>query len=222
MKNLLNKELKLSVPHQTWIFVALNCLCIIPNYPAVATLLYPLSGFSVLFSVAQSDRDPLYTSLLPIHKKDVVKAKMILVCFLQIVSLLIAIPFAMVKRFVLAPMMPEESHYADIGFNLTSLGAALLLYGFYNLLFFPLYYKNPESRRVVPFLVPPFATALLGLAISAPFMAYEPAADFINDWSSPLSWGVRVASFLAGLVAFFLLSLWADKEAEKRFQKIDL
>ncbi|MGN1076268.1 MAG: hypothetical protein ACI4QP_04825, partial [Candidatus Enteromonas sp.] len=69
MKNLLYKELRLCVPVQTWIFVALNCLCIIPNYPAVATLLYPLSGFSVLFSVAQSDRDPLYTSLLPVHKK---------------------------------------------------------------------------------------------------------------------------------------------------------
>ena len=147
---------------------------------------------------------------------------MLLVCFLQIVSLLIAIPFAMVKRFVLSPMMPEESHYADIGFNLTSLGAALLLYGFYNLLFFPLYYKNPESRRIAPFLIPPFATALLGLVISAPFMAYEPAADFINDWSSPLSWGVRIASFIVGLAAFFLLSLWADKAAEKRFQKIDL
>ncbi len=100
MKNLLYKELRLCVPVQTWIFVALNCLCIIPNYPAVATLLYPLSGFSVLFSAAQSDHDPLYTSLLPVHKKDVVKAKMLLVCFLQIVSLLIAIPFAMVKRFV--------------------------------------------------------------------------------------------------------------------------
>ena len=222
MKNLLYKELRLCVPVQTWIFVALNCLCIIPNYPAVATLLYPLSGFSVLVSVAQSDRDPLYTSLLPVHKKDVVKAKMLLVCFLQIVSLLIAIPFAMVKRFVLSPMMPEESHYADIGFNLTSLGAALLLYGFYNLLFFPLYYKNPESRRIAPFLIPPFATALLGLVISAPFMAYEPAADFINDWSSPLSWGIRIASFIVGLAAFFLLSLWADKAAEKRFQKIDL
>ena len=35
MKNLLYKELRLCVPVQTWIFVALNCLCIIPNYPAV-------------------------------------------------------------------------------------------------------------------------------------------------------------------------------------------
>lgn len=221
MKNLLFKEIRLCVPAQVWIFVALSALIVVPNWPSLVAFVYPLSGFLALFPIALANRDLLYTGTLPIQKKQIVLGKVMLVCFLELLTLLVSLPFGIIKQTLLIPTIPAEEAYPDLGINMALYGIVLIGFGLFNAAFFPRYYKSPDAKNVAATILAYLASlAFFGIAMAV-FMAVPGASEFINGYTG---YGLltQILILVGGALLFFLLNLLAYRKGAKNFQKIDL
>ena len=222
MKNLLFKEIRLCIPFQAWLFAAFSMFVMIPSWPALVAFVYPLAGFMTLFPIALANRDILYTSILPVKKTDVVKGKVMLVCFLQLVSILWSVPFGIIKAVFLAPNMPADQMYPELGVNFATYGFALIVFAIFNIIFLPWYYKKPDGRQNAAQLVAMFtAMGVMGI-ISGLFMAIPAWSTFINDFSNPTSLIVQFGILGLGIAIFFLFAVICTLWGGKRFKRVNL
>lgn len=222
MKNLLFKEIRLCIPFQTWMFAAFSMFVMIPSWPSLVAFVYPLAGFMTLFPIALANRDILYTSILPIKKTDVVKGKVMLVCFLQLASVVWSIPFGIVKALVLAPSMPVDQTYPELGVNFATYGFVLIVFAVFNIIFLPWYYKKPDGRHSAAQLTAMFvAMGVMGV-ISALFMAVPGWAEFINDFSNTTSQIVQFSILGVGIIIFLLFAYLCCLWGGKRFKRVNL
>jgi hypothetical protein len=225
MKNLLNKELKLSLNPQVIIFTLFSCLVLVPSWPATIAFVYPLAGVATIFPRALADQDVQYTVMLPIRKGDVVKSKWLLVLLIELTSLVFSIPFALVKNMVLIPneiAAAEASQSGDISYLIGSAPSfatyAFILLGFavYNLVLFPWYYRNPAKVNW-PQTISLFAGMII-MGVGAVIQGFVPA--LVSYDSTGLI--AQLVSLGVGIILFVSLSILAEKLAEKSFDKVDL
>ena len=87
MKALLYKEFKLAMHPICYVFIALfPFMILIPSYPLAIGFIYVLTCYPILFlgvNKGQQSNDLLYSTLLPIRKKDIVKARIMTVALMQ-------------------------------------------------------------------------------------------------------------------------------------------
>ena len=101
MFNLLYKELRLAAHPNLFIFTALGVLVIVPAYPYGMVFLFGCLAPFITFMYGRETNDIYYTALLPVKKSDTVKAKFLLVILAQITQLMISLPFAVLRLYVL-------------------------------------------------------------------------------------------------------------------------
>lgn len=220
MKKLLFKELRLCLTPQVIIFLCMSCLIVIPSWPSLTSFVYTFMAFIIVFPVAIANHDIEYTALLPIRKIDIVKGKVLLASFIEIVSILISIPFALTKVLLINPLMGPEGIYAELGINLVLYGIVLFLCGFFNLLFIPWYYKNPyktAKSQIFPTLIIIFLT----MVVMFVFMIFPQASAFVNSYTG-IALIVQFVSLGLGIAFFVLFNSLAFRLGAKKINSIDL
>ena len=93
MKALLYKEFKLAMHPICYVFLlAFPAMILIPNYPIGIGFIYLMSCYPILFLGAnkgQQSNDLLFSTLMPVRKKDIVLARIITVLSLQAAYMLL-------------------------------------------------------------------------------------------------------------------------------------
>ena len=230
MKALLYKEFKLSMHVMCYIFIAAFPLMIlIPSYPVAIGFIYVLSCYPVLFLGAnkgQQSNDLLFSTLLPVRKKDIVLARIFTVLIMQAAFMLIMtalLPVAMKiqesinisalaedpnAKPVEVPGMPLESFGSIVGIAIAGFSVA-------DLIFFSNYYKHGKS------IVGSTLFTILGfLAYLGIFTLGLPYA--IPGYNSALTiWWVQVIVLGGGILISFLMHLLTYKVASKRLELVD-
>ena len=163
MKALIYKEFKLAMHPMCYLFIVLfPFMVLIPIYPLGVSFIYILTCYPVLFLGAnkgQQSNDLLYSTLLPVRKKDIVLARIITVLFMQVASILIMsalYPLALLINQSMAEaaaaaraagQMAEDPVNAGLTLNsfVLVLAFAVLGYAIADLIFFPIYYKHGKS-----------------------------------------------------------------------------
>lgn len=223
MGKLLRKEIHLCLNPQVIIFVFLSVFIGIPSWPSMVAFFYPMSGLATIFPRALADQDISYTAMLPIRKRDVVRGKVLLVSFIELLSLVVAAPVAIIKNYLITPHLltgsetPEDLAYlAQTAPSFATFGFVLIAYAIYNLVFFPWYYKNPQKINWPQIFSVIIGVVCLGLfagfqALWAPLYSYD-------------SFGIMIQLIVLGLgiVLFVLGDILAEAWAGKRFEKVDL
>ena len=74
MKALLYKQLRLVCHPMTPVFCLFGIMVIIPNYPYTVIFFYVTLGLFFSFLNMREQKDLYYTALLPVPKRDAVKA----------------------------------------------------------------------------------------------------------------------------------------------------
>lgn len=123
MSNLLYKELRLAAHPNLYIFTAMGVLVIVPAYPYGMVFLFGCLALFITFMYGRETNDIYYTSLLPIKKIDTVKAKFLLVVLAQMTQVLISLPFAFLRVYVL-----PEGNPAGIEANVAFYGFGFIIY----------------------------------------------------------------------------------------------
>ena len=226
MKALIYKEMRLSMHPICYIFIALFPLMIlIPSYPLGIGFIYVLTCYPILFLGAnkgQQSNDLLYSTLLPVRKKDIVMARIFTVIFMQIAFILVMTALYPVARIInnaIAKSAENPSEYMIPGLGLDSyvllVAIALIGYAIADIIFFPIYYKHGKSIVMSTlFTILGFVVYIGIFTIGLPFI---PGLDILNN----LHLGIQFAILGAAILISFGLHVVVYKVSSKRLEMVD-
>ena len=73
MNNILKKEFTLSASPITYFFILFGLMFFLPGYPVLVSVIFVTLGIFKSFQNYRESNDFVFSSLLPISKKDIVK-----------------------------------------------------------------------------------------------------------------------------------------------------
>ena len=226
MKALIYKELKLAMHPICYVFIVLfPFMILIPSYPLGIGFIYVLTCYPILFLGAnkgQQSNDLLYSTLLPVRKKDIVMARILTVIFMQIAFILVMTALYPVARIInnaVAQSAENPSEYMIPGLGLDSyvllVAIALIGYAIADIIFFPIYYKHGKSIVMSTlFTILGFVVYIGVFTIGLPFI---PGLDILNN----LHLGIQFAILAAAILISFALHIIVYKVSAKRLEKVD-
>ena len=152
---------------------------------------------------------------MPVRKGDIVRARICFAAIVQLVQLIIAVPFAILRQ-----ALPLPGNMVGMDANIAFFGLALLLLGLYNLLFFTSYYRAPEKVGK-SFAV---SAALFFIAIAVLETLSHVLPFFRNrlDTPDPQFLSEKLIVLAVGAVLYALLTLLACRLSVRRFEKLDM
>ena len=217
MKELLKKEICLTASPLSYFFLAFSFMALIPNYPILVGSFFVCLGIFYSFQFAREYNDILFTALLPVAKRDVVRAKYGFCLGIQLLSLLLSALCCLLRM----TLWQKAAAYAGntlMQANLAYLGYALLLFALFNLIFLGGFFKTAYYIGK-PFVY--FCVAAFLLIAVAETLHHLPGLSALNSLDSQ-NVAPQLAVLLIGLLFYVLISLLSCKSAQNRFQQIDL
>lgn len=213
MFDLLRKELLLAAHPSLYIFIFLGALVLIPAYPYGVVFFFAMLGVFQSMMYARETRDIYFTALLPVRKRDAVKAKLLLAAFAQLAQLLLSIPCAFLRTLYL-----PQGNPVGIEANAAYYGFGLMIFGVFNLVFFTQFFKTAYKAGVA------FLTALVPCTLC--IFAMEASVHFPGlgwlDGTDGASLVRQVPVLLAGIAVYGGTWLLALRLSAGRFEKVDL
>lgn len=215
MKSLLIKELRLSTSILSWLFLAFAFMTLIPGYPILMGSFFVCLGIFQSFQTVRENNDVLYTVLLPVEKADAVRAKYILVCFLEILAWLLMAALTAVRMTALR----DAAAYVGnplMDANLVFLAYAALVFALFNVIFLGGFFRT-GYKFGKPFVF--FIVAAMLAVLLAETLHHIPGLEFLSGADRL---GAQAAILAAGLVIWAAATLLSCRGAERVFEKIDL
>ena len=221
MKALIYKELKLAMHPICYVFIALFPLMIlIPSYPLGIGFIYVLTCYPILFLGAnkgQQSNDLLYSTLLPVRKKDIVLARIITVILMQVTFMLIMsalYPVSLLINNAIADT-PEGNIVPGLGLNSYVLILAIVLIGYAvaDLIFFPIYYKNGKS--IVMSTLFTILGFVLYIGVFTVGLPYIPGLEILNNLHIGIQFAVLAGAILISIGLHILIYKLSSKELER-------
>ena len=128
-------------------------MVLIPSFPLGVGFIYLLTAYPILFLGAnkgQQSNDLLFSALLPVRKKDIVRARLFTVIIMQLTYILIMSALAPLANVIQnAIASASQSVPKNPGLNIDAfaslLGFGIIGFALADLIFFPIYYKHGRS-----------------------------------------------------------------------------
>ena len=229
MKALLYKEFKLAVHPLCYIFIfAFPFMILIPKYPIAISFIYVLSCYPIMFLGAnkgQQSNDLLYSTLLPIRKKDIVLARILTICILHFIFIATTTalwPLASLIQSSIQAVAGEE--YGGIpGLTLngyiSTVGIALVGFGLADLIFFPIFYKKGKSIVLSTLLTILFFVIYIG--ITTILIPYLPGCEWYVNILCNSGIGIQFGVLGIGLLIYFAIHVAVYFISSKLLEKVD-
>lgn len=229
MKALLYKEFKLAMHPVCYAFILLfPLLILIPSYPIAVGFIYVLTCYPILFLGAnkgQQSNDLLYSTLMPVRKKDIVLARIITVITMQFVFIAIMsalLPLAVYLRN--SGTTTSGAALFNVGLGLEGyvsvLSISLLGYAVADLIFFPIYYKRGKSIVMSTlFTILGFAAYLMVFTVAIPFI--PGGGEWYIKTLCYSGLGIQFAILGVVLALYTLIHYLVYKISYKELEKVD-
>ncbi len=217
MRNIMIKELKLSASYLSYLFILFGLMFFIPGYPILCGVFFVTLGIFQSFQNARETNDILFSALLPIAKRDVVKGKYIFVCFIELCSLIL-MGIAVIFRMTLFAGASVYRTNALMNANCFAFGLAFFIFGLFNAVFVGGFFKTAYKfgRPFVTYIVVAFLTICIGEALH-----HLPGLERLNAFGTEYL-PIQLSLLLAGIFAFLIITWISYRKSCKRFEKIDL
>lgn len=232
MKNLLYKEFKLAMHPLVYMYLLLfPFMVLIPSYPIAIGFLYVIVAYPTIFLGAQKgqqNNDLLYSTLLPVRKKDIVKARIIFIIIIQFIFILLTSALAPVSKIItnsinaknaLVGLPPIQRGGFEIEGYVSVVSFALIGYGIADLAFFPIYYKNGKSI-VKSTLITILAFAAYIIVFTTVLPSIEGFDGYINLFQNN-GYGPQFIFLVISIAIYICLHFLVYKIASKRLEKVD-
>lgn len=215
MKNLLIKEFKLSAHPTCYIFLLLPLMLLIPNYPYTVTYFYFALAIFFTCTLGRESNDIGYMMMLPISRKDIVKARIAFTVILELASIIISVPFIIIRQTVMT-----APNLGGFDANIALVGFALLLYSIFNTVFFINYYKDVKKPGIS--FVISSAALLLYVVIGEVVDHIMPI--FVNVLDTPDSTHIteKVILDIICIIIYVLTLIITYKKSVSLFSKLDI
>lgn len=214
MKQLLHKEFRLVLHPTSVLFLLLSALLLVPNYSYYITFFYTALGLFFTCLNSRERHDIAFSIALPVRKRDLVRARFGLALCMEALQLLFCVPFALLRSTY------QPGNQLGIEANAAFFGSSLVLLGLFHLVFFPLYFGNPDKvGRAFLWGSGVIWGYILAAEASVHIVPFaRTALDTLDPAMRPVQW---LALFIGALV-FFLLTWGAYRKSVRRFEALDL
>lgn len=229
MKALLYKEFKLAMHPLCFVFITLfPFMILIPSYPVAIGFIYVLSCYPILFLGAnkgQQSNDLLFSTLLPVRKRDIVLARIFTVIIMHLIFIAIMSALCPLSIFIQetirAKATPEQAkELVDVGLSIygyiSIVGIALVGFGLADLIYFSVYYKHGKSIVMSTLLT--IIGFIVYLGIFTIGLGYIPA---YKDFLCNSGIGYQFIILGGGLLLYVLLHFVTYKVASKELEQVD-
>ena len=217
MKNIIRKELTLSTHALQHFFLLFTLLALIPNYLTLMSAFFVCFGIFHSYQLSRESDDMLYSALLPIRKKDVVKAKYLMACLTQCAAFVLSVGTVAIRIKAIGNN-PIYFFSPLVTANLYYLAMFLLICGLFNRVFIPGFFRTTVKigRPFIYFVIA--SVIVIGLAEAAHHL---PGLKWLNGIAgSDLLRQFPV--LLCSIALYALLTLWGEKISVRRFDKLDI
>ncbi|USB32316.1 ABC-2 transporter permease [Paenibacillus sp. YPG26] len=217
MSNLLMKELKLGVNPFFYVLPFLTgALMLIPGWLYFLVILYfCFITIPNMFGGYKSQNDLMFTSMLPVTKKDMVKAKICFVVILELLHVVVAVIFGLIS-IQLYPNLTYLFFAPSLGFW----GLCFVMLAIFNIIFIPMYYKTAYKYGAASIVSITAAIAFAGLAewlgIDSPVIF-----DLFKGTGAD-NLALQLSILLIGIGIFAIFTIIAYHMAIKRFEKVEI
>jgi len=215
MKNLIYKEFKLAAHPTTFIFWSFGLMLLIPAYPGYVEFVYVVMSIFFIFLTGRENKDVLYTVSLPIPKQDVVKARCLMLGIIELLQIVISIPFA-----IIAHRLYPGGNPAGIDANVAFFGFVFAMLTVYNLVLVPSFYKT-AIKIGIPFLLG--LGAMIAFYFLAESLVWMPSGirDFL-DTTDPAIMTKQLPILAGGIAIWGVGWLLVYRKAAANFEKVDV
>ena len=214
MKALLYKQFRLVCHPMTLIFCLFGIMVLIPNYPYTVIFFYVMLGLFFTFLNIREQKDIYYSALLPVPKRDTVKAGCAFVVIIEVLSLVVLLPCSLLA----AHLQPGKDNLVGLDPNLALLAAGFLLYAVFNGVFLPSFYANGYKVGIafINAVIP--TTLAMGVLEALP---HFPALTWLDDLDAATQ--VRLLPALIASVLIYAGGMALTFRASaRRYEKVDL
>ena len=211
MRALFYKQFKLVCHPMTLLFTVFGVMFLIPNYPYTVAFFYVTLGLFFMMQNGREQRDTDFSALLPIRKRDTVKVAVLFSVMVELFSLLVAVPFAVLS----AQMNPFGGNAAGVDANMAAFGMAFLLFAVFNYTFYVNFYRTGYK----------VGTAFIKAGIA---MFFVVLCDVILPHVPGLGWldggevGKQLPFLLVCAAIYGVSAVLTYRAAAKRYEKVDL
>ena len=217
MKHILKKELTLSASVLSYLFILFGFMFFIPGYPILCGVFFVTLGIFQSFQNAREANDIIFSALLPIAKKDVVRGKYIFSCFIEMCSIILMASAVIIRMTVLADATAYRNN-AMMNANLFALGMALLIFGLFNLIFIGGFFKT-AYKFGKPFITHICVTfVMIGIGEALHHFPIFKALNVFGFERFYLQFGL----FVLGTAVYIALTVLSYTCACRNFEQIDL
>ena len=210
---LLYKELALAAHPTSIIFAFLGCLVVVPAYPYPVIFMFGCLAPYLTFQYARETNDLWYTALLPVTKKESVRGKCLLIVSIQLFQLLIAVPSIFLRK-----ILEVENNPVGIDATIAWFGFGLMIYGIFDLIFFPAYYRNgyKAGRAFIIAAIP-----MLLMMVIVESAVRIPQLAWLDSYALP-DLMRQIPVLLIAILCYGGFVSLAYKISVKRFKHVDL
>ena len=211
--NLLYKELKLAAHPNLFVFMLMGALVIIPAYPYGIVFMFGCLAPYITFLYGRETNDIYYTALLPVKKRDVVRAKCLLLVLTQMIQIIISLPFAFLRLSVL-----PDGNPAGIEANVAYYGFGFIIYAVFNIIFLTQFFGTAYKAGKA-FLLAIIPAALIMVVMEA--SVHFPAFGWLDSVARP-ELIRQLPILIIGIAVYICFMIAAYRVSARRFEKVDL
>ncbi|WP_127586943.1 ABC-2 transporter permease [Paenibacillus koleovorans] len=216
MYNLLIKELRLGVNPFFYAMPFLTgALMLIPAWLYFIVLLYfCFITIPNMFAGYKTQNDLIFTNMLPVTKKEIVKAKITVIVLLELMHIVVAMIYGLIS----VRLYPNLTYYF-FGPSLGFWGLCFVMLAIFNLIFIAMYYKTAYKYGAATIVS---ITAAIVFAGGAEWLGIQNSFVFDLLKGEGLDHLVTQLSILSmGIVIFAIFTIIAYHIAIKRFEKVE-
>jgi len=217
MNALLKKEMRLSTLPLTWLFIGFAFMTLLPGYPILCGVFFITLGIYQSFQNAREANDTVFSALLPVAKRDVVKGRYQLVLLVELLGFFLMAVLT-VLRMTLLSAAEIYRHNALMNANPFFLAVVLLMFGMFNVLFVGGFWKTAYKigKPFVIYTVAAFVT--IGVAET---LHHIPGLEMLNAFGFDHI-GLQLSLLLGGALLWAGMTYLSYRKACLNFERIDL
>ena len=149
-----------------------------------------------IFSTFNVQNDFGFSAIMPVSKKEIVGGKMLSFIFLEVLHLAAGAVFAVIHNMIFG-----LDNFA-LNLNMAFFGAAFIMFGLFNLVYFPGYFRT-AFKYGLPLILGVLVTLVFVCAVEFSVMVSSGAARLMEGTSSGMQM-VQFGVLIAGIILFTL------------------
>ena len=201
----------------TWLFIGFGAMTMIPGYPILCGVFFITLGIYQSFQSAREANDILYSALLPVAKRDVVKGKYQFVMTVELCGFALMAILTLLRMTILEDAVVYRQN-ALMNANLFYLGSALFVFGLFNVIFVGGFFRTAYQIGK-PFVIYIIAAFLMIGFFEA--LHHFPGLAAVNAFGFD-HLVLQMTLLLCGALLYAVMTLISYQKACADFEKIDL